>query len=92
MPISTKTKCLLRSKAHALKPVILMGHQGLTDGVHQNIELALTAHELIKIKLSTSDKPSRQAIIEDIATQHGAEIIQEVGNRATFYRKNPEKN
>ena len=91
MLISTKTKCLLRSKAHALKPVILMGHQGLTEGVHESIGRSLTAHELIKIKLSAPDKASRKAVIQDIATHHGAEVIQEVGHIVTIYRKNPEK-
>ena len=44
----------LKAQSHSLKPVVIIGNNGLTEAVHQEIECALEAHELIKIKMSSS--------------------------------------
>ena len=67
-----------------------MGQRGLTDAIHSEIELALNAHELIKIRLSGDDKKERQTIINTIITKHQAELIQTIGHVASIYRPKPE--
>ena len=47
-----------RAQAHALKPVILIGQSGLTDAVVNEIQLALDTHELIKIKIRSTNRQS----------------------------------
>ena len=51
MNLSNKQKQFLKAKAHELKPIILLGGNGLTEGVMAEIDLALEHHELIKVKV-----------------------------------------
>ena len=73
--------------AHHLNPVVMTGAQGLTEGVHQEIEVALEAHGLIKLKLNAADREERQRMIETIVERHHAELIQKIGHTITIYRE-----
>lgn len=84
--MNSTLKKYLKQKAHSLKPVVLLGAHGLTGAVHAEIDVALSAHELIKIKLTGGDKPQRQAWLSTICAQHQAEPIQLIGQMATIYR------
>lgn len=81
----------LKAKAHHLKPVILLGSKGLTPAVIEEANIALLAHELIKIKIGGVEKEERQLIAKDICEQLSAELVQLIGNIAIVYRKNEEK-
>lgn len=87
--ISEAEKRSLKAQAHALKPVIILGSRGLTDAVGREIDQALDAHELIKIKIGRREDSAE--ILERVAADHHAELIQKIGHIATFYRLNPEK-
>lgn len=80
----------LKSEAHSLKPVVMIGQSGLTDAVLAEIELALDHHELIKIKIR-AERDERKLISEKICTQSGAELIQSIGQIVVIYRLNPNK-
>lgn len=58
VPMDTTFRQSLKAKAHHLKPVILLGAKGLTPAVVEETNVALTAHELIKVKLSGVEKKS----------------------------------
>lgn len=88
--LSQAQKKSLKQRAHHLKPVVLMGQAGLTEGVMHEIELALNHHELIKIKVTADDRVARQQVIESICSQLEASLIQSVGHIAVIYRKRPE--
>lgn len=77
----------LKTRAHNLKPVVWLGQHGLTEPVLNEIDLALNAHELIKIKIPGDDREARKQIILDIQAKMQTELIQQVGKIATFYRK-----
>ncbi|RMH40210.1 MAG: ribosome assembly RNA-binding protein YhbY [Gammaproteobacteria bacterium] len=81
----------LRARAHSLKPVVLLGSQGLTEAVLNAIDEALEHHELIKVKVRAETRDDKQAIIDAIVEATGAEKIQVVGHNLTLYRaaKNP---
>ncbi len=81
----------LKKQAHHLKPVVMVGQHGLSENVHNEIDIALDAHELIKVKLAGADKAEREQISGQIVAQHKASLIQIIGRMATFYRPNPEK-
>lgn len=81
-------KQTLKSKAHHLKPVVLLGAKGLTPAVVDETHLALLSHELIKIKINGAEKADRQAIAAEICNQLKAELVQLIGNTAIIYRKN----
>ena len=82
---------LLKAKSHALKPVVIIGSNGLTESVHQEIDCALNAHELIKIKINAQDKSERQRIVGQISQTNGALCVNQIGHVAAFYRENTEE-
>ncbi len=77
----------LKALCHKLKPVVRIGQKGLTDSVFNEIESALDHHELIKIKVSSTDKASRQKIVDEICARSQSEMIQSIGYTISFYRK-----
>ncbi len=81
----------LRRLGHELRPVVLTGAAGLSDGVWNEIERALDDHELIKVKLAGADKRERRAMAEQITEQTGATVVQAIGRVVLLYRPNPEK-
>ena len=86
--ISPAKKRELKSQSQLIKPVVLLGANGLTDSVHKEIERALNAHELVKIKLSSKDKSEKDDLAQAICDQHDAELIAQIGHVITVYRKN----
>ena len=90
MPLNARQKRYLRGLTHRLQPVVMVGDKGLSESVQAEIEQALERHALIKVKLR-SDRETRQAWAERIASEHGAEQVHAIGQVACFYRRNPEK-
>ncbi len=84
-----REKKSLRGRGHALKAVVIVGAAGLTPAVVAEIDLALDAHELIKVKVRVGDRGERDTAIRKICEETGAELIQRVGNTALLYRKRP---
>ncbi|AEG01665.1 ribosome assembly RNA-binding protein YhbY [Methylomonas methanica] len=80
----------LKAQAHPLKPVVMIGQSGLTPAVLKEINVALDAHELIKVKIR-AERDERTVISEQICTETQAELVQSVGQVAVIYRKNPKK-
>ncbi|WP_375751202.1 ribosome assembly RNA-binding protein YhbY [Vibrio sp. HN007] len=91
MNLSTKQKQHLKGLAHNLKPVVLMGANGLTEAVLAEIELALDHHELIKIKVTSEDRETRKLIIEAIVRETGAENVQTIGKVLVLFRQTDER-
>ncbi len=91
MTLSKKQTKFLRTKCHDLKPVVSLGLKGLSDEVLSEIELALTHHELVKIKLSVDDRERRKLVIAEICDKSHAEAIQSIGKTLSIYRVNSDK-
>ena len=90
--LSPTQRRYLRSLAHALKPVILVGAKGVTPALLAELDGALEHHELIKVKIAAEDRDERDAWVAQLAKDAGASLIQRVGNVATLFRarrKNP---
>ncbi|MCX7089339.1 MAG: YhbY family RNA-binding protein [Methylococcales bacterium] len=81
----------LKAQAHALKPVIMIGHAGLTPAVLAEIERTLDHHELIKIKIRV-ERDDRVVISNQICADTKAELLQQIGQIIVIYRKNPQLN
>ena len=64
--LNSKQKQRLKAKAHILKPIVMLGQAGLTENVLVEVDRALETHELVKVKISESDRDERQAIAERI--------------------------
>ncbi|RUO65677.1 RNA-binding protein [Pseudidiomarina planktonica] len=84
--LSNKQKQFLKSQAHSLKPVVLLGNNGLTEGVLAEIETALAHHELIKVKVPEEDREVRAQIYATIVAETGAQQVQVIGKVQILYR------
>ena len=91
MSLSPSQRRYLRSLAHDLKPVILLGAKGATDAVVKELDLALTHHELVKVKLSGGDKDERQEQIDFLAGGTRAESVQQIGHIVVLFRRNEDE-
>ncbi|KII77461.1 ribosome assembly RNA-binding protein YhbY [Vibrio renipiscarius] len=91
MNLSTKQKQHLKGLAHSLKPVVLLGANGLTEAVLAEIEIALNHHELIKVKIATEDRETKVLIVDAIVRESGAEKVQVIGKTLVLFRQTQER-
>ena len=82
----------LRAEAHRLKlkPVVMIGQNGLSESVTAELEQAITHHELIKIRVPALEKADKKEMIKVICDHHQANLVQAIGNIAVIYRRNPD--
>jgi RNA-binding protein len=86
LTLSARERAHLKSRAHALEPVVHIGHGGLTDAVIAEIDRALTNHELIKVRAGSHDRDARDEIAETICARTGAANVQQVGKVLVLWR------
>lgn len=86
MHLNNKQKQHLKGLAHPLKPVVMLGNHGLTEGVLAEIEQALEHHELIKVKIAAEDRETKTLIADAIVRETGACNVQVIGNTLILYR------
>ena len=91
MELNETQKKRLRTRAHDLKPVVMVGQHGLKPTVLEEISGALDYHQLIKIKLSVGDRDLRDEILSQIVQCSQAQTIQRIGNVAVLYRRNTDR-
>ena len=84
--LSNSERKNLRSQAHPLKPVVMIGQSGLTEAVLAEIDIALNAHVLIKISIRGTDKKERIEQGKKIASQLNADVIDQIGGITVLYR------
>ncbi|HET7395256.1 MAG TPA: ribosome assembly RNA-binding protein YhbY [Gammaproteobacteria bacterium] len=89
--LTEKQKLHLRGLAHHKQPVVRTGNAGLTANVLMEIDNALAAHELVKVKLVADDRAARLAMIDAICTKTKSTCVQQIGHVASFYRRHPDK-
>lgn len=86
-PLSKTQVKFLRSKAHKLKPVVMIGDKGLTENVLEEINLALNHHELMKVRIRTEERDDKKAMISEICKQTKAQEVQVIGHVVALYRR-----
>lgn len=91
MKLSNKQKQFLKGEAHHLKPVVMIGANGLTEGVLAEIENALQFHELIKIKVSAEERETKKLICDAIVRETNAIQVQLIGSILTLFKQSEEK-
>lgn len=89
--LTSAQKRYLRGLAHELKPVILVGGKGLTDGLVAETLSALEIHELIKVKVAAEDREARDQLIGSLAESTGATLVTRIGNVAVLFRARAEQ-
>jgi RNA-binding protein len=90
--LSIQERKRLRRIGHALNPVVMLGNDGLSEGVLEEARRALNDHELIKAKVLGEDREARQQLIEALATQTDAQIVQKIGKVVLLFKKAAKQN
>lgn len=80
-----------RAEAHHLNPVVMIGSDGLTAAVKKEIDAALNAHGLIKVRVQSDDRVGREGIFQTLADELDAAPIQHIGKLLVLWRPIPEK-
>jgi RNA-binding protein len=88
---STKLRKTLRAAGHHLSPVVQVGKEGIGDPVVRQLDEALVAHELVKVKIGTETPEDRFEAAERLGEATGAQIAQILGRTILVYRRHPEK-
>ncbi len=86
MALTEKQLRFLRGKAHALKPVVMLGNKGLTDNIVAETVQALRDHELIKVRVRAADRAGREAALAELVTRTACTLVTRIGHVAVLYR------
>ena len=81
----------LRNLAHHLKPVILIGQNGITDSLLNELNIALDHHELVKIRIAGEDREQRKQAISQLCVSTSADKVQAIGKTLTLFKRNTNK-
>lgn len=84
--LNGKQRSYLRALAHTLKPVVQIGHGGLTDAVLTAIDGALQIHELIKVRITGNDEISAPELTTEIEKRTRSTAAQVIGKTLVLYR------
>ena len=90
MKLTPAERSALRSEAHALNPVVIVGEAGLTPSVMKEIDASLNAHGLIKVRVFGDDREARIEMYETICEELDAAPIQHIGKLLVLYRPQKE--
>jgi RNA-binding protein len=87
--LTTRERAHLKARAHALEPVVHIGTAGITDAVVAELERALTAHELLKVKIGGDDRAERVALGDELCARTGAAAVDRIGKVLILWRPRP---
>ena len=87
MSLSAADKKQYRAIAHNLKPVVIIGDKGLSEGLLEELNRALEQHELIKVKIAIGDRDDRQLIINELLELTSALEVQSIGKIVVLLRR-----
>ena len=80
-----------RAEAHHLDPVVIIGSEGLTPAVVKEADAALNAHGLIKVRVFSDERDTREAMLAELCDKLNAAPIQHIGKLLVLWRPVPEK-
>lgn len=84
--LASSARRALRAAAHHLDPVVMVGQHGITPAVLHEIDLALTAHALIKVRVQSDERETRETYLAEICEKMGCESVQHLGKILVLWR------
>ena len=84
--LTTKDRAKLRSYANTMETILQIGKEGVTANVLKQIDEALIAREMIKVRVLENSLRSAKDAATEISSQIDCEIIQCIGTRIVIYR------
>ena len=90
-PLLPAFRRALRARAHHRHPVVSIGHHGLTPAVLHETDVALTAHELIKMRVLSDDRSERDALLARVCEALDCAPVQQIGKLLVLWRPRPQE-
>lgn len=92
MQLDNATIKRLKGIGHELKPIVMIGNKGVTPTIIEEIDRALSDHELIKVKLPAGTKQERDVVGSELAASTNSQLLHSIGRMALLLRQNPKAN
>lgn len=89
--LNSKQRAKLRSLASNFDPMIIIGKEGLTDNILEQIDRQLFAHEMVKISVLEGADKSAKEYLHDVAEALNAEEICSIGRKFVVYKLSNKK-
>jgi RNA-binding protein len=86
LELTVEQRKYLKTQAHDLKPVVMIGSQGLSEAVIKETERALAAHELIKVRVLGDDRGAREVYLAQLCETLNAAPVLHIGKLLLIYR------
>lgn len=86
LDITSRERSALRAAAHPLRPVVLIGDRGLSESVLKEIDLNLTAHELIKVRVAGEDRHTREQLLQSVCDTLECAPVHHLGRTLVLFR------
>jgi RNA-binding protein len=87
--LSPSARKLHRAQAQHLRPVVMVGTDGLSEAVTREVDAALNAHGLIKVRAMVDDRAARERMLQGLAVRLGAAAVQHIGKLLVLWRPKP---
>lgn len=87
--LNTRQRCQLRGIGHHLSPLVIVGKEGITDGLLEAVAAAILQHELIKVRLAESVEGDRAELAAELALRTKSALVQVLGRTLLLYRPRP---
>lgn len=92
MTLTSKQRAFLRSRAHALKPVVHIGTAGVTEAALQGLMEAFNTREVLKVRVQEGAPGSTREMADALAAgAEGVEVVQTIGRVVVLYRPFPDE-
>ena len=89
--LNSKERSYLRALGNSIESIILVGKEGISEGIIQQANEALEAREILKISILKNSLLDARGACEEICEATGADPVQVIGNKFIIYRKSKEK-
>ena len=89
--LTGKERARFRSQANLLKPIVMIGKDGLSETVIDQIDQIIEIRELIKIKIQNNSAEDARNVAEEVAKELNAEVVQVIGGIVVLYRESKEE-
>ena len=89
--LTSKQRAKLRSQANDMETILQVGKEGIGDTLIKQVDDALTAREMIKIRVLNNQELSSREIADQISSEVDCDVVQVIGTRVVLFRRNPKK-
>lgn len=89
--LTSKQRAKLRSQANDMETILQVGKDGIGDTLLKQVDDALTAREMIKIRVLNNQELTSREIADEISAQVDCDVVQVIGTRIVLFRRNSKK-